>query len=641
MVAAGLLFDFLVITVMFSGSNLSLNCSRKAIQSCQCEEDGDKYEVYCSNLGLKSVPKNIPIQTTHPYLDDNNIKILKNGSFSLGKRGLPYLVLLSVKRNNMEKIQPATFHWIPNLKELILYNNSLEKENSLPMLLFQPLKMSLKVLDIRINLMNPIIDLLNYPKSVAELYNLKELRMDCLTNKSLPAEYSSLKHLQTLNFGGGRKNIIRLHQEMFAAILELNVTKIDLTGLYIRMIGEKTFSGLKFLNWLDLSNNPDLSLSMKIFAASLNETSVTKLNLNNTGIGNASQSASILLRYFCHLPLKELTLDHNYINLMDPVFMKCFPDVKILSLGDNYLLITREFIYDTMYGLPNLIGFNLTWQRKANLMANMNHEELKTVFENKYNGRPSLCLKGMACPIAFSPNLEWVDLSHHGLYLTTFPEAVLVTNTSLKSLGVSQCGISTLKLPIYCPSDWHIKIHLERLDFSNNGLQCINATVFDQNFTNCDWNSFKYFNLRNNQLGNIDTNTCNHNRTNVVGFLRPLKSLKVIDLAMNMFAHSERLRDLKYLTNLTDLDLSHNEFKNFTLGLSSFTSLTKLNLSYNNLRCLSQKTTRELTTLQTLHPWVIEIDLTGNLLSCSCECYNFIQWMSTTRVVFTKSNMSQ
>ena len=132
--------------------------------------------------------------------------------------------------------------------------------------------------------MNPIIDLVNYPKSVAELYSLEELRIDCLRNKSLPAGYSSLKHLKTLIFGGGRRNIRRLHQEMFAAILNLRVTKIDLTRLFISMIWEKTFSGLKYLNWLDLSDNPHLCLSMKNFAASLNETSVTKLNLNNTGI---------------------------------------------------------------------------------------------------------------------------------------------------------------------------------------------------------------------------------------------------------------------------------------------------------------------------------------------------------------------
>ena len=98
---------------------------------------------------------------------------------------------------------------------------------------------------------------------------------------------------------------------------------------------------------------------------------------------------------------------------------------------------------------------------------------------------------------------------------------------------------------------------------------------------------------------------------------------------------------MEYLTNLTFLDLSYNGFQNFTLSLGSFTSLTNLNLSYNNLRCLSQKTMSELTTLQKQHPWFIEIDLSGNLLSCSCECYTFFQWMSTNKIVFAHSNTYQ
>ena len=149
-------------------------------------------------------------------------------------------------------------------------------------------------------------------------------------------------------------------------------------------------------------------------------------------------------------------------------------------------------------------------------------------------------------------------------------------------------------------------------------------------------------NLQNNQLGNIDTNTCNDDKQNIVRFLKPLSSLKRLDLAMNMFQNSEKLGDLKYLINLQILDLSHNRFQNFTLSLSSFTSLTKLDISYNNLRCLSQKTMSELTTLQKKSNLrFIEIDLSGNLLSCNCECYIFFQWMVKTKVILTNSNAYQ
>ena len=632
------LFNF-VITVAFVifETNFALNCSEKAIQVCQCKEDGDRYVVDCSRLGLKSVPEGIPKRTTHLYLDDNNLKILQNRSFNVGNRGLPHLVTLSMKRNKLEKIEPATFRWLQNLKELILYNNNLEGKSSLPNLVFQPLNKSLTVLDMRINLMNPNINLIHYPKPVAELHNLEELRIDCLTNKSLPAEYSSLKHLRTLSFGGGRSNVKALHQNMFAAILNLNVTKIDLTDLYINLIWRKTFSGLKSLNWLDLSNNPELSLSMNFFASSLKETSVTKLNLNNTGLGTSSKSVSTLLRYFCHLPLKELTLDHNYLNLVGPVFEECFHNLEVLSFGDNYVLLTGDFVSDSLFGLPNLIGYNLSWQVKANAMVKRRYPNVEGRSLFSMDQYVYFCMAGMTCPLKLPRKLEWIDISHHGFALMTLPQSVILTNSSLKSGEASNCGIQTMKLPVYCPPGWNIKILVERVDVSSNGLQCVNATAFDKNVTNCDWTSVRYVNLRNNLLGNIDTNVCNLDRQNIVGFLKPVTGIVTLDLAMNMFQNSEKLRDLEYLTNLQNLDLSHNRFQNFTLGLSSFNSLANLNLSYNNLRCLSQKTIHELTTLQKQHPWFIELDLSGNLLSCNCECFNFFQWMSTTKVILTNN----
>ena len=639
-----MIFQFnsvIAVIFIFFETNFALNCSEKTIKFCRCNEDDRTYVVDCSHIKLKSIPKNIPIRTTHLYLDDTNIKILENGSFHHGNRGLPHLVTLSIKRSKLKKIEPAAFHWLPNLKELNLYNR-LEKETSLPKSVFKSLNKSLKMLDIRINLMNPNIDLVNYPKAVADLHNLEELRMDCLTNKSLPAEYSSLNHLQRLIFGGGRWNVRILHQKMFAAISKLRVTKIDLNGLYTSMIFEKTFSGLYSLNWLDLSNNPKLSLSMKNFAASLNETSVTKLNLNNTGLGTASQNASTMLRLFCNLPLKELTLDHNYIYKLDPLFKECFRTLEVVAFGDNYVLLTGGFVSDSLWGLPNLIGYNLSWQVKANGMVRTRYRQFegKSLFiKNKYNSIS--CMIGMTCPILMPQRLEWIDISHHGFYLVTVPQGIILTNTSLKSGFASNCGIQTVKLPVYCPPGWNIKIHVEMVDVSNNGLQCVNATTFDKNVTNCDWRSVKYVNLRNNQLGNTDTNTCNHDRNNIVGFLRPLTDIKTLDLAMNMFKNTYRLRDLEYLTNLEILDLSHNRFQNYTINLRSFTSLAKLNLSYNNLRCLSQKTMSELTSLQKLHPWYIKIDLTGNLLSCNCECFTFFQWMSTTKVVLTKNNTYQ
>ena len=171
-------------------------------------------------------------------------------------------------------------------------------------------------------------------------------------------------------------------------------------------------------------------------------------------------------------------------------------------------------------------------------MTKASYQHFQTIFKNKSKGTPTVCKKGMTCPLLLPPKLQWIDISHHGFYLVVVPQSVILTNTSLKHVGASNCDIQTVKLPVYCPPDRHIKIYVESIDASNNGLQCINATAFDKNVTNCDWNSVKYVNLRNNQLGNIDKNICNHNRENIVGFLRPVTSIVTLDLAMNMLANT-------------------------------------------------------------------------------------------------------
>ena len=129
------------------------------------------------------------------------IKVLENGSFL---EGLPKLVKLSIKNNTLKQVQPATFCSLNFLEGLNLYNNELEFTYSLPPTVFHPLNQSLEILDIRMNLLNNNLDLLNYPLSMAELYNLNKLRIDLLRDKPLPEENKALYNLQKLQFQGGR-----------------------------------------------------------------------------------------------------------------------------------------------------------------------------------------------------------------------------------------------------------------------------------------------------------------------------------------------------------------------------------------------------------------------------------------------------
>ena len=178
-------------------------CPDKRLNMCPCTRNVNtsKYIVDCSNAGLTFVPRGIPAKTTHLYLDYNTLKELKNESFPEYNNKLRFL---SVKHNQVTKLECMVFQNMPGIKKINLYNNSLELQNSFPVSVFQPLEKSLKVLDIRMNMLNNDLHFVNYPTSIEQLPNLEQLKMDCLRVKTLPLKYSNLRKLNILTFEGGR-----------------------------------------------------------------------------------------------------------------------------------------------------------------------------------------------------------------------------------------------------------------------------------------------------------------------------------------------------------------------------------------------------------------------------------------------------
>ena len=107
----------------------------------------------------------------------------------------------------------------------------------MPKNLFLPLRKSLKVLNIRRNLLNPDLNLMNYPVSLSELHTLVELRMDIVRDKPLPKECRDMKHLQRLIFTDGRPDVVSLKDDTFDAVSKSNISEIHLIDLNIGVIG--------------------------------------------------------------------------------------------------------------------------------------------------------------------------------------------------------------------------------------------------------------------------------------------------------------------------------------------------------------------------------------------------------------------
>ena len=245
------------------------------------------------------------------------------------------------------------------------------------------------------------------------------------------------------------------------------------------------------------------------------------------------------------------------------------------------------------------------------------------------------CDKHMVCPLIFPPKLQWLDLTQSGLGIKQFPELVLLRNSTLKSVDLSYNGLHFIEQPIYClkTNTSSVVPEIETINFNNNALQCITSDFL----RHCDWSSIKQIFMRNNKLGQIEENICNRDDNNIFGFAKPAINLEVLDLAGNQIENGNLFSDGRYFIKLKEVDLSFNGFSNFYMALQNKTGLHKLNLSNNNIGCLSVSTIKELNTLQNKKPGhdKIVVDLSGNLLSCSCECFEFFQWMMKTKVTLT------
>ena len=202
-------------------------------------------------------------------------------------------------------------------------------------------------------------------------------------------------------------------------------------------------------------------------------------------------------------------------------------------------------------------------------------------------------------------------------------------NSTLNFIKASDTGIESLQYPIYCP--FNVVPKIETVDVSNSALKCINEYTFGH----CDWSSVKYLYLGNNKLGNILGNTCNDNKQNILGFVKHLTGLNVLDISHNMINSVHSLTNLSNLSNLKTLDLSSNTLLNFSLDLSNLDSLIRLNLSNNNIKHLSEKLTLQLNELQTtkINHSSVEVDISGNLLSCTCAYLYFFHWMTKTNIL--------
>ena len=466
---------------------------------CHClSSPGFGFQIDCSNLGLRSIPCDLPDYTTNLDLSGNTFTSI--GADELA--GLTLLNVLDLHSNNLTHINMYAFRDLPNLKRLYLQNNRLnitDDSVSLSPHTFKPL-VNLEKLDITHN----IQFISAYPNGMWEYVpKLEELYMNGIF-ATFGEGFTHLRHLNTLSFRTGECIIRSIHADTFAGLRFSPITKLDLEDCSIGAFEGRAFRNLPFLSWLSVAQNP-LRSNVLNMAAGFQNTSLVHLDLNKTNLGD--HVIPLIKNCLCGSKLKWLTVSSNTIYSLGGLMSRCFPDLEVFSFSDNCIMEHTQDYLD--------LG-NMTSIRFLN-MSQQNHYPLPPRLVRRHSGVYSghLCERWEACPVSLPETLRIIDISGNGPHLPQVPELVFMNNNTLDRIVAVRTGLIDMTKPFYC----RYRPILRELDLTNNSLRFLHQDLFAK----CDWSSMLRLKIGGNTLAPI---------LNTQGdrpFLKPLTGLQVRD----------------------------------------------------------------------------------------------------------------
>ena len=469
------------------------------------------------------------------------------------------------------------------------------------------------------------------------LTRLNKLILLTLLGAILGRGFSKLQNLSELHFAKGKQDCDVIRADMFESLNRVKSLKyIDLSGLLIKKLGSRdapVFKNLPYVETIILNGNPALGDVMWFTGNFWAEYIPSLKHLHLANVGIYKLIIDLLVHKLSGTKLKTLILDGNRITGINPGIHKGLPTLEVLSITENQMSSPVDLIAELL-ALPNLRYLNLSRQ---NLIMPKRSNRIRRE-EPPIWGMMCSRKENYTCVVRFPRYLMHLDLSYSGLQLPAIPR-ILMNNNSLQFVYLSSNSIRIMPKPFYCSFKNPPLIKLA--DLSNNNIECINSSYF----SHCDWSSLNILNLSGNRFRKIYENECNQNVTYFLAFLRPIWNLTKLDLSGNIINSNLHFDSFEKQNLLEELYISKMGLKKFTTKISHMIRLKYLDISFNNLQCLSKQAMVELSNLSSIqnkryNKTILRVNLNNNPLQCSCQCYPFLKWLKATEISFEQSNLT-
>ncbi|VTJ76403.1 Hypothetical predicted protein [Marmota monax] len=580
-----------------------LSCLRpESWEPCVEVEPNVTYQ--CMELNLSKIPNSIPSSAKNLDLSFNPLKCIDSHSFS----SFPELEVLDLSRCEIQTIEDDAYEGLHNLSTLILTGNPIQ---SLGAGAFHGLS-SLRTL---VAVETKLTSLGNFP--IEHLTNLEKLNVahNLIHSFKLPEYFSNLPNLKHLDLSSNKiQNIFTMDLEALHKMPLLNLS-LDLSLNPIDFIQPGAFKEIR-LHELTLRSNFHSKNVMKTCIQGLAGLEVHRLVLGEfKNERNVEMVDKSVLEELCNLTIEEFRL--AYIdNLARDVtdLLSCLANVSAMSLVSLNLNRVEEIS----------TGFN--WQSLE--LVKCQFEQFPKIVLPSLKRFTCIANKDLdSFGELKAPRLEHLDLSGNDLSFKSCCSHYHFGTTSLKYLDLSFNGVITMTVNFMGLEQ------LEYLDFQYSTLKKINE--------------FSVF-LSLSKLHYLDIS---YTKIQVAfhGIFNGLVSLQILKMAGNSFEDNLLPDIFTNMRNLTYLDLSKCQLERVSeKAFDTLPELKFLNMSHNNLFLLDELAYKPLYSLEVLDcsfnsikssrgqelqhfPSNLTINLTQNVLACTCEHQHFLQWIKDQR----------